>query len=137
MGGFAGRNGSVYLPGTPNTPISDITTWTVSISADNYDASVLGDSWKEYVIGLRGWSGKISGFYNLVNDPAGQATVYNAMLAGNSIVLVMQTGTAAGNGFWEGTANITAADVSNPVNNVISLDFTYVGTGSLQYSGAF
>lgn len=132
--GFAGRGGSIFVPGTPNVPIASITTWSLNIAADNYESTVLGDFWKQYIPGLRGWSGKCTGFYNIVNDPTGQQALYNALLGGNSIALQMQTGAVAGSGMWEGLANITAVDVADPVNNVVSIDFTFVGNGSLQHN---
>lgn len=131
---FAGKGGSVYIPGTPNVPLASINTWAISVSADNYESSVLGDSWKEFVAGLRGWSGKITGFYNVVNDTTGQYQLYNALLTGASVVLQLTTGNQPGEGFFEGVANITQCDVSDPVNNVITIDFTFVGNGSLQHS---
>jgi len=132
--GFAGKGGSLYVPGTPNVPVASITNWSLSISADNYESTVLGDNWKQYIPGLRGWSGKATGFYNIVNDPTGQQALYNALLNGNSIAIQMQTGAVAGSGMWEGLTNITAVDVSDPVNNIVTIDFTFVGTGSLQHS---
>lgn len=121
----------MFVPGTPNVPIASIQSWDLTIDAENYDATVLGDNWKEFIAGLRGWNGTINGFYNITNDPTGQQVLYDALLNGNGVVLQMQT--AAGGGFFEGSANITQCAVSDPVNNLITLKFTFVGNGSLQH----
>lgn len=128
---LAGKGGTVYVPGTPLTPISYIHSWSLTVDAGNYDVSQLGDSWRHFIPGLRGWNGQIQGFYNVVTDTTGQAALHNAILSGTAIVLQMQT--AAGGSFYEGTANITQIAISDPVDNVITLDFTFVGTGSLQH----
>ena len=128
---LAGKGGTVYIPGTPVTPIADIHQWTLTVDAGNYDASVLGDSWRHFVAGLRGWNGQINGYYDITLDTNGQFVLYNNMLNSQSVVVVFQT--APGGGAFEGTVNITQMAVSDPVDGLITLDFTYVGTGSLQH----
>lgn len=128
---LAGKGGTVYVPGTPVVPIANINQWTLSADAGNYDASVLGDSWRHFVIGLRGWNGTINGYYDLVLDSTGQVQLFNAYINGTSVVVVLQT--AAGGGQFEGTVNITQLAVTDPVDGLISIDFTYVGNGSLQH----
>lgn len=129
---LAGKGGTVYIPGTPVTPIADVHEWTLKIDAGNYDASVLGDSWRHFVPGLRGWSGSISGYYDVVLDTNGQQVLYNACLNSGTVVIVMQT--VAGGGSFEGTVNITTMTITDPVDGLITLVFDYVGTGSLQHS---
>lgn len=128
---LAGKGGSVFVPGTPDVAISYIHTWSLTVTAENYDVSYLGDNWSHFIPGLRGWNGQIQGYYNVTNDATGQLLVHNALLSGSSVVLQMQT--APGGGWYEGSANITQFAISDPVNNVITLDFTFVGTGSLQH----
>jgi predicted secreted protein len=129
---LAGKGGTVYIPGTPLTPITDIHQWTLTVDAGNYDASVLGDSWRHFVPGLRGWNGAINGYWNLINDTTGQFLLSTALLTSSSVVLQLQVNATTG-GFYEGTANITQFAVSDPVDGLITIDFTYVGTGSLQH----
>lgn len=128
---LAGKGGTVYIPGTPVTPIADIHQWTLTIDAGNYDASVLGDSWRHFVPGLRGWNGTIAGYYDVTLDTNGQFALYNACLTSGTVVIVMQT--APGGGAFEGTVNITQMAITDPVDGLITLDFTFVGTGSLQH----
>lgn len=129
---LSGKGGSVYIPGTPNVAIAEINNWTCQIDAENYDATALGDNWKEFVAGLRGFSGQISGFYAIPSDTTGQYALWNALLTGASVVLQMQT--ATGGGYFEGNANITQVSITDPVNNLITIQFNYVGTGSLQHN---
>lgn len=130
MTALAGTFGSVYMPGTPTVPIAEIRQWSLTTTADNYDASVLGDTWREFVSGLKGWSGQLTGFYALVTDTTGQRLLYDALINNSSVVLIMQT--APGGGAFEGTAHLTQSNVSDPVDNLITIDFSFVGTGSLQ-----
>lgn len=127
---LAGKGGTVYIPGTPVQPVANINNWTLSIDAGNYDASVLGDSWRHFVPGLRGWNGAINGYWAIGTDPNGQQIFQDHMLTSQSVVIVLQT--QPGGGQYEGTVNITAMAITDPVDGLITLDFTYVGTGSLQ-----
>lgn len=127
---LAGTYGSVYIPGTPTVPITQIRSWALTVAKDNYDASVLGDEWREFIGGLKGWSGTLNGYYNLVADTTGQRLLMNAIVNNLTVVLVLST--KAGGGSFEGTANITQSNVSDPVDNLISIDFSFVGHGSLQ-----
>lgn len=127
---LAGTFGSVYIPGTPTVPIAELTTWDLTTTAGNYDASVLGDTWMEFVSGLKGWSGTLSGFYALTTDLTGQRLLYSTLINNGSVVLVMST--APGGGSFEGTAHIVSSAVSNPVNGLITINFAFQGTGSLQ-----
>lgn len=127
---LAGKGGTVYIPGTPTVPVANINQWTLSIDAGNYDASVLGDSWRHFVPGLRGYNGSISGYWAVGVDTTGQKVFQDNMLTSASVVIVLQT--AAGGGQYEGTVNIVTLSMSDPVDGLITIDFTFVGTGSLQ-----
>ena len=48
-----------------------------------------------------------------------------------SCPIVLNLQTIAGGGLLEGTAHITQAVITTPVNNVITCNFSYVGNGSL------
>lgn len=130
---LAGKGGTVYIPGTPTVPVANINQWTLSIDAGNYDASVLGDSWRHFVPGLRGFNGAINGYWDMA-DLTGQLVFQTNMINSNSVVIVMQTSPLAGGGQYEGTVNITNMAISDPVDGLITIDFTYVGTGSLQHT---
>lgn len=131
---LAGKGGSVYVPGTPTTPIASIRQWDLTILRDQYVATVLGDDWRFRVIGIGDWNGTLDGYYRITEDTTGQKVLYDSLINGVSVVLQMQV--AAGGGFWEGTANIDNCAISDPADNLISIRFTFVGNGSLQSPGS-
>jgi predicted secreted protein len=129
-GALAGTFGSFSIPGTPNSPVGGLNNWSITTTAGNYDASVLGDTWREFVSGLKGWSGSLTGFYGLVSDTNGQRVLYNALVNNLPIVGVFQT--VQGGGSFEGTFHVITSAVSNPVDGLITITFDFQGTGSLQ-----
>ena len=128
---YSGNKGSVIIPGTPNAPIGEITTWQIQVDRENYDQSVLGDDWKRYVLGMAGWTGSLTGFYAIVSDPTGQEVVYNNLFVGNTMVCVFVAGNSGGQ--FEGTVDVTQMTVGNPHNNLISIAFNFTGNGSMQH----
>lgn len=130
MAAIAGTQGSVYLTGTPLTAVASITQWDLTVTVDNYNADVFGVTWHQFVLGIQGWSGTLTGFYDISNDPNGQKVVWDALYLRQSVVIVLQT--IAGGGNFEGTVHVTQAAITTPVNNIITCNFSYVGQGSLQ-----
>lgn len=118
------------MPGTPNTPVAQLNNWSITATSGNYDASVLGDTWRNFVSGLKGWSGSLAGFYSLVSDPLGQKVLYNALVNNLTLVGVFQT--VQGGGSFEGSFHVISSAVSNPVDGLITINFDFQGTGSLQ-----
>jgi len=127
---IAGHFGTVYIPGTPTVPVANIRQWDLTMIAGNYNTDVLGDAWNHFIPGLRSWNGTLQGWYDVLLDTTGQRLLHDACLNGGSCVLNLQT--AAGGAAYEGTANITQFAITDPTDNIITLNFTYVGTGSLQ-----
>lgn len=129
---FAGKDGSVVIPGTPNTAIAKLTDWSVALSADNLETTALGDQWKTFIQGIKDWQGKMSGFMVADEDQAGQQSVMNALLTGNGdLVLQLQLG--QGRGYFEGQVKVTQFNVGNNVKNPQSMDSTFVGNGVLNH----
>jgi predicted secreted protein len=129
---FAGKDGSVVIPGTPNVAIAKLTDWSLAINADNLETTALGDQWKTFIQGIKDWQGKVSGFMVADEDQAGQQSVMNALLTGNGdLVLQLQLG--QGRGYFEGTTKVTQFNVGNSVKNPQSMDASFVGNGVLNH----
>ena len=128
---LAGTGGRAYLGATPNVLILGIKQWDLTVQADNYDASVLGDVWYENVPGLKKWNGKLTGWYELVTDTTGQGALLSAILNGTQPYLELALADAS---YFYGQASITDGTMSNPVNNIVTLDWTFVGSGPLSWT---
>lgn len=128
---FAGKDGSVVIPGTPNLPIGRLTDWSMSVSADNLETTSLGEQWQTFIQGVKGWQGKISGYMIADEDPS-QGAVMNALLTGNGdLVLQLQLG--QGRGYFEGLTKVTNFNVGVNVKNPQSFDGSFVGNGQLNH----
>lgn len=128
---ITGKSGAVTLPGTPTAVIAFLTDYSMQLDAENYEQTALGDQWRSYVAGLRGWQAKMTGYYVADQDIAGQAAVQTAYLNGTAIVV--QFNLAQGRSSYEGTANVTQLAIAANVRQLVTFDASIVGNGSLQY----
>lgn len=127
---FAGKDGSVIIPGTPNVAVAKLTNWTLTLQADNLEVTSLGDQWKSFIRGVAEWNGKLSGYF-IADEDASQGAVMSALLTGTSLVLQLQEG--QGRGYFEGQVNVTQQNVGNDVKNAQTVDWTFVGNGVLNH----
>lgn len=128
---IAGKGGAVYVTGTPDTKISLLTSWSLSIQRDSYDASVMGDEFKSSVVGLASWSGSCEGFFDVEDDP-GQTLLQNAVLLGTQLTLEFWVDGGASK--YVGLVNPSGIEISNPAEGIVGWNFNFQGSGELLFS---
>lgn len=128
---IAGKGGAVYVTGTPDTKISLLTEWSLTIERDSYDASIMGDEFKSSVIGTAGWSGSCNGYFDVENDP-GQTLLQNAVLNGAQLTLELHINNGAS--VYVGKVNPSNIEITNPAEGIVGWNFSFKGTGQLLFS---
>ena len=66
-----GKNGAIYLTDSKaggGTKITNKTEWTLNLSRDYVDATVLGDTNKTYLVGLKDIQGTFAGLLDVDGD---------------------------------------------------------------------
>ena len=126
---IAGTNGLLKVAGTPNVTVGEIKAWSIEIDRDVYDASVLGDTWAESVMGLGHWTGTLTGFFSVSTD-AGQTLIQNAVL--NQLSLYCEFITATNT--YEGQVHVSKISVENPVDGITTFNCEFTGSGPLLFS---
>lgn len=127
---IAGKKGKVRVTGTPDTDVGLLTEWSVDIGMELFDSTVFGDDWKTDVPGLREWSGRCSGYFD-VEDDVGQTLLHNSMLNGTSVTLELEV---EGPSIYVGKAHPTAIAVGNAIGGLVSFEFSFKGSGQLLFS---
>jgi len=121
---LAGKGGAVKL-GT--NKIAEISNWSLDLGADDIDiTSFDSNGWKEYLAGLKEWSGSIEG--NLkTDDTNGQKAILNAWLSGASLAFtfVVSSGVT-----FQGSA-LVKPSIEVPVDDKASFSCDITGTGAL------
>ena len=122
---ITGQSGSAKI-GT--TAVAEIDNWKLDISADMLDSTDFASAgWKEFIAGLKEWSGSFSGNWDMT-DTAGQLAIQTAFLAGTPITLRLDVDSTH---YYSGSAHIKSLGVETPVGDKVTVSYDFQGTGAL------
>lgn len=127
MAALAGVGASVS---EASTALNNASKWTLSLKGATKDVTPFGASgnWTINLATLKSWSGKITAF--LDTSDTGQTNLLGLL---NSTVTLTLNVSSTPHGFT-GSAIITGIDPSVDAQGVITVDYSYTGTGSCTYS---
>lgn len=125
MASFVSTSAVLKVDGNAVAELSDV---TINESADTLEASVIGDTAKQFKAGMTEWGGSATAFWD-DTDVNGQGV----MTAGAQLTLAFRPeGETAGDFEYTGTIYITGVDVAVPsASSIITRSFTFKGTGAL------
>jgi len=138
MGYFRGKDGVVSVASNAVAQLSD---WTLNIEGTAIDVTVIGNDWKQTVQGSRGWNASVNGFIDM-SDTNGQRDMINNIISDaedgtvdSSVRFEAQENAGTADGYFYGSAVITAISVNNPGNDdVIRVSMTLTGHGQLYWT---
>jgi predicted secreted protein len=121
---LAGKSGAVKLSANK---VAEISSWSLDLGADDIDiTSFDSNGWKEYLAGLKEWSGSIEG--NLkTNDTNGQKAIFNAWLAGTPLTFTFEVSSGV---TFQGSAFVKPS-IEVPVDDKATFSCDITGTGAL------
>jgi predicted secreted protein len=121
---LAGKGGAVKLSANK---VAEISNWSLDLGADDIDiTSFDSNGWKEYLAGLKEWSGSIEG--NLkTDDTNGQKAIFSAWLAGTSLTFTFEVSSGVS---FQGKAFVKPS-IEVPVDDKASFSCDITGTGAL------
>lgn len=123
-----GKDG-VVRSGATNA-LAEVTEFSIEETADVVDNTVMGDTSKTHMIGVKSWTASVSCFWD-ETDTNGQQT----FLVGSSVTVgLYPEGTASGATFASGTATITGVQLGAAKDGIVSRNFTLEGNGALAWS---
>lgn len=126
---ITGKGGAVYVD---NNKVAEIETWSLDLDADDVDVTSFdSNGWREFLAGLKQWSGSFEG--NFVDDDTnGQVAILAAWAAGSEITLTLQV--ASGIEF-EGDV-LMKPSIETPVDDKATFSCDFQGTGPLTLPGS-
>lgn len=119
-----GTGGAVKLSANK---VAEISNWSLDLGADDIDVTSFdSNGWKEYLAGLKEWSGSIEG--NLkTNDTNGQKAILNAWLNGTKLSFTFEVSSGVS---FQGEAFVKPS-IEVPVDDKASFSCDITGTGAL------
>lgn len=134
MAPIIGHSGSCTAGGSA---VGTAKAWSLDITGETVDTTnFASNGWKESVQTLKSWSGSITVIFD-GGDDTGEAALIAGLTSGSSVALVLDT-SATGAGTSEkfsGNAIVTSMPVTNDVNGIIEVAFSFEGTGALTLAG--
>lgn len=119
-----GTGGAVKL-GT--NKVAEIANWSLDLGADDIDVTSFdSNGWKEFLAGLKEWSGSIEGNF-VSTDTNGQRAILQAWLNGNELVFTFEVSSGVS---FTGNAYVKPS-IEVPVDDKASFSCDFQGTGPL------
>jgi predicted secreted protein len=109
--------------------IGEMDNWTLDVQTGLEETQAFGDTWKERTATIREWSGSGTGRLDTA-DTNGHVATRTALLAGTVLAMRFYVD---GTNYFGGNAFVQAS-FSAPENGVITVSYTYTGSGALSYT---
>lgn len=124
MGTHAGSEGKVFI-GTDQ--VAEVKSWSMEVTSDTVDASIIGTQWRKNQATIKGWSGSFDAFWDETEEE-GQG----ALTAGATVTLnLYPEGNATGAKYWSGDVIITSISYQASFDGLVEASFSFTGTGAL------
>ncbi|MBW2672581.1 MAG: hypothetical protein JRD89_04080 [Deltaproteobacteria bacterium] len=121
---IAGMGGSVYLD---TNKVAEIKSWSLDLGADDIETTSFDSAgWKEYLAGLKEWSGSFEGNFE-PTDTTGQVALINAWVNGTSVTLDLKIDATKK---FSGSAFVKPS-IEMPVDDKGGFSCDFQGTGQL------
>ena len=122
---LAGKGGSIYIGANK---VAEQGQWSLDLGAETLETTSFdSNGWKEYLAGLKEWSGSSEGNWNM-SDTNGQLAIQNAWLNGTTLAMEFKVSSTQK---FAGNVLVTSIGVETPVGDKVSVSFEYQGTGAL------
>ena len=126
---MATHTGSEGLIKVSTTTVGELRSYTLEQTSDTIEDTSLGDTTRTYKAGLKGFSGSASLFFDEAD--AGQILL---VVGGSITIKVFPEGASTGDKFYEGSAIVTAYNISGSFDGMVEAELTFTGTGTLTLS---
>jgi len=126
---MATHTGSEGVIKIGSTVLGELRSYTLENTSDTIEDTSMGDASRTYKVGLKGFSGSASLFFDELD--AGQILI----VVGSEIAIkVFPEGASSGDKFYEGNAIVTAYNISASFDGMVEAEMTFTGTGTLSLS---
>jgi hypothetical protein len=136
MATITGNNGTVSVGGTV---LAAVRSFSVEMTRDTIETSVMGQDFRTYVNGMSSYSGTADIYF----DPAefdGGETTFNptaGLVGGESINVKFYVDYAAGSGndsVFSGSAIVTGYTVNSSMDGMVEASISFQGSGDVSYT---
>jgi predicted secreted protein len=139
MATLTGNNGVVKIDNASGTPttVAAVRNFSVEITADTIEKTVMGNDTRQYLKGLSAWSGSADIYFDPANLTSG-ASVIAALIptggsVGDSTVTVELYLDTTSNKF-SGEAIVTGYTVNSSMDGMVEASISFQGSGACSFT---
>ena len=107
-----------------DTNVLDVTAWTTAAA-----------QWRTNIAGLQGWSGTVSGYWDMIGDTSGQKLMQTRTLTPTTGTLILYQSLSGGENY-RGDVLFNQMTPSLDIDGTANITFAFTGNGALTYSTA-
>ncbi len=127
MATHSGSEGKVFIG---STQVAEVKSWSLEVSADTVDASVIGTGWRKNQATIKSWAGSFEAFWDEA-DSNGQG----ALSVGKTVTLnLYPEGDEEGNLYFTGNVIVTSIAYKASFDGLVEASFSFTGTDALTQS---
>ena len=131
MAAVAGKKGTVTYSGGS---VATVNNWSLDLTNDMLDVTSFTTSapqWREFIDGLSGWSGDISGIFDSASTGQNDLIV-NSITPTTAAVILEMDQTAGGK--FNGSVFLSGMSPGVAIDGTADISWTLQGTGALAYT---
>lgn len=123
MATFTGKDGSLLIGASA---LTQMRSWTLETTAEPTEASVIGDSWRNFKASMQGYTVSVEGYYD--TEDTGQV----ALILGTEVAFTLDpAGAVSGEKQYDGNAYVTAYSETASFDGMVEFTCSLQGNGAL------
>lgn len=133
---ISGKSGSVRYAGGN---VVGINSWSLDIDNNNLEVTTFTTavpSWREFIAGLNGFTGSLSGFWSLstaAGTSTGMKDLQDNILTPSTGTIVLEVDQVGG-GKYSGDCLLSRMSLSDDIDATADVSFDFTGNGALTYT---
>ena len=136
---LTGNNGVVKIDNASGTPtaVASVRNFSVEMTADTIETSVMGQETRSYVKGMSQWSGSADVYFEAANLTGGASVIAALIPTGGSvgdtpITVELYLNNTAGK--FSGEAIVTGYTVNSSMDGLVEASITFQGSGACTFT---
>ena len=127
MATITGRQGAVTI-GSPGVDITEVTSWSLDLTRDVIESTVMGDSARSFVPGLVSFSGSFD-FMLDADAPTAQTAV--DLDSTSELAFTFEAASGDASATYSGNGYVTGKSISAEIEGMVTVSVTFQGTGAI------
>ena len=127
---ISGKNGKITINSTTPITVAGMKNWSLELNVDTLETTALGDSWKNFITGLKEWSASAEGDFDQTENN-GQSELQEAYLNGMEVEVKFYVDETH---YYSGSAIISSLSIEDAVDDLVTLSIEFAGSGAVSFT---